>query len=73
MGAVAGEHVEFVEAARVEEVLEALASEHLALLVLTFDRPRRPGMNGLVSPLAQIVEFVGHAVGGSRITHSEQR
>ncbi|CAB4833432.1 unannotated protein [freshwater metagenome] len=34
MGAVAGEQVEFLEAARVEQHVDALTSEQLALLVL---------------------------------------
>ena len=40
LGAVAGEQVELVERAVVEEVLDALPGEHLALGVLALDRAR---------------------------------
>ena len=42
VGAVAGEHVELVERARVEQVLDALAGEQLALGVLALDRWAEP-------------------------------
>ncbi len=38
VGAMAGQHVEFVERSVVEEVVEPLPREHLALLVLAIDR-----------------------------------
>ena len=34
---VAGQHVEFVEAARVEQILDAFASQHLAFGMLAFN------------------------------------
>ena len=60
VGAVPGEQVEFVERAVVEEVLDPLAGEHLALLVLALDRARRPGVERLLLPLLEVVEFVLH-------------
>ena len=42
VGPVAGEHVELVERAGVEQVLDALAGEHLALGVLALDRRGEP-------------------------------
>ena len=63
VGAVAGEQVELVERARVEQVLDALAGEHLALGVLALDGPRRPGVERLLAPLAQVVDLVLHRVG----------
>jgi hypothetical protein len=59
---VAGEEVELVERARVEEVLDALAGEHLALLVLTLDGAGRAGVVGLLAALTEIFELLDHGV-----------
>jgi hypothetical protein len=59
---VPGEHVEFVERALVEEVLEPLTGEHLALLVLAFDRALRTGVNGLLAPVGEVGELLLHGV-----------
>jgi len=47
MSAVSGQEIEFVEASRVEQCIDTFASEHLALLVLPLDGPRRTGVSGL--------------------------
>ena len=65
--AVAGEEVELVERAVVEEVLDALAGEQLALGVLALDRAGRAGVVRLLAPLLQIVELLLHAVPGHRV------
>ena len=64
MGAVAGEQVELVERAVVEQVLDALAGEQLALGVLALDGAGRAGVERLLAPLLQVVELVLHAVAG---------
>ena len=51
MGPVAGEQVELVERSLVEQVLDPLAGQHLALGVLALDGSRRPGVEGLLAPL----------------------
>ena len=62
MGPVAGQHVEFLEAARVEQVLDALAGEQLALGVLTFDRPGGTRVECLLAALPQVLQLFGHRV-----------
>ena len=64
VSAVASEQVEFLERTRVEEVVDALTSEHLALLVLALDRAGRTGVVGLLTTTAEVVELVGHGIGG---------
>ena len=64
---VAGEHVELVERARVEQVLDALAGEQLALVVLALDRPLGPGVEGFFLALLEILEALAHGV----LRHSE--
>ena len=49
VGPVPGEQVELVERARVEQVVDALAGQQLALGVLALDRPRRTGVVGLLA------------------------
>ena len=61
---VAGQQVELLEAARVEQHVDALAGEQLALLVLALDRSGRAGVERLLSSLVQVAELVGHRVGG---------
>ena len=63
MGPVAGQQVQLLEAVRVEQVLDALAGQHLALGVLTLDRPRGAGRVRLVLALAQLLQAVLHRVG----------
>ena len=45
----------------VEQVLDALPGQQLALGVLALDRPRRPGVVRLLASLEQVVELVLHA------------
>ena len=56
-----GEQVDLVERAFVEEVVDALPGEQLALGVLALDRSRGPRMVGLLASLEQVVELVLHA------------
>ena len=58
--AVTGQQVEFLERAGVEEVVDALAGEELALFVLTLDRTSGAGVKRLVAPVAKIIELVVH-------------
>ena len=62
MGAVPGEQVELVERSRVEQVIDALAGQHLALGVLALDRVRRPGMERLVPPLPEVLDLLLHRI-----------
>ena len=62
---VAGEHVELVEGALVEQVLDALAGQHLALVVLPLDCPLRTGVARLVAAAGQLLEALVH----SRLSH----
>ena len=64
VGPVAGEHVELVERALVEQELDALAGEHLALGVLALDRPLRPGVERLLLALGQLGQPLAHRVLG---------
>ena len=73
VGPVSGEHVEFLEAARIEEVLDALAGEQLALLVLALDGPGRAGVVGLFATGPQVVELLGHGIGGDHRQHGAGR
>ena len=60
VGAVAGEQVELVERAVVEQVLDALPGEQLALGVLALDGARRTGLVGLLPALLEVVDLVLH-------------
>uniref|UniRef100_A0A6J7NCL4 Unannotated protein n=1 Tax=freshwater metagenome TaxID=449393 RepID=A0A6J7NCL4_9ZZZZ len=66
MGTVAGEEVEFLERGGVEEVLDALSREHLALLVLALDRPGGTGVIRLLPALAEVVQLLVHRI---RVRH----
>ena len=68
-GAAAGQHVELVEAARIEHLLDALAGEQLALLVLTLHRPLGAGVEGLVLALGKL----GQALSQRVLRHSAPR
>ena len=59
---VAGQHVELVERARVEQDLDPLAGEQLALGVLALDRPLRAGLQGFFLALGQLLEALVHRV-----------
>ena len=63
VGAVAGQQVELLERAGVEQVVDALAGEHLALGVLALDGTGRAGVVGLIPPAAQLLELVLHRIG----------
>ena len=52
--AVAGQHVEFVERARVHEQVDAFTSRELAARVLALDRLGSPGVQRLLSPLGEL-------------------
>ena len=64
VGAVAGQHVELVERARVEQELDALAGEQLALGVLALDRALRPGVERLLLALGQLGQPLAHRLLG---------
>ena len=64
VGAVAGEHVELVERAVVEQEVDPLAGEHLALGVLPLDGPLRPGVQRLLLALGQLGQPLAHRVLG---------
>ena len=64
--AVPGEHVELVEAAFVEQVLDPLPGEHLAPVVLALDRPVRARLPGLLLALLELRESLGEGVIGHR-------
>ena len=66
VGPVAGEHVELVERAVVEQVLDALAGEHLALGVLALDGPLGAGVERLLLALGQLGQPLAHRVLGHR-------
>ena len=55
-GPVAGQHVQLVERALVQQVLDALAGQHLAPLVLAVDRPLRPGRERLFAASCQVLD-----------------
>ena len=61
-GPVAGEHVELVERALVEQVLDALAGEQLALRVLALDGPLGAGVEGFFLALRQLRESLVHGM-----------
>jgi len=64
MGPMAGEHVELVEAALVEEVVDALAGEHLALRVLALDGALASGVQGRLSTFPELLESCAHRAHG---------
>ena len=64
VGPVAGEHVELVERALVEQEVDPLAGEHLALGVLALDRLLRPGVQRLLLALGQLGQPLAHRVLG---------
>ncbi len=57
-----GQHVQLVEGARVEEELDALASEHLALGVLTLDGSLGAGVQRLFFALLELLDALAHGV-----------
>ena len=62
VGPVPGQHVELLERALVEQVLDALPGGQLALGVLALDRPRASGVQGLVLAFGQVGQAFGHGV-----------
>jgi hypothetical protein len=60
--AVAGQHVELMERAGVEQVLDALAGEHLPPVVLALDRALRTRGAGLLLAGLQIFESLANRV-----------
>ena len=64
MRSVAGEHVELVERAGIEQVLDALAGEQLPLGVLTLDGAFRPCMQGLFLTFVQLIEALAEGMFG---------
>ncbi len=61
-GSVTGQQVELVEAAGIEKDVEALAGQHLALLVLALDRTWRAGVVRLLAALSKIFELGVHRI-----------
>ena len=61
-GAVPGQHVELVERPLVEQVLDPLAGEHLAALVLTGDRALGTGREGLFTATMQVLDPLANGV-----------
>jgi GNAT superfamily N-acetyltransferase len=64
--AVTGQEVELVERARIEQEVDALAGEHLALGVLSLDRSGRAGLEGLGLATLEVRDplferVIGHA------------
>ena len=57
-----GEHVELLEGALVEEVVEALAGGHLPASVLALDRGRAPRVYRRLLTALQLLEPFGHCV-----------
>jgi hypothetical protein len=62
MGAVTGEEVEFVERLGVEQRLDALAGEQLALFVLALDRAGTSCVVGLLFARLEVAELGVHGV-----------
>ena len=62
VGPVPGQHVELLEGALVEQVLDPLAGGQLALGVLALDGPGAPGVEGLVLAFGQVGQAFGHGV-----------
>ena len=60
--AMAGQHVELVERAGVEQVVDALAGQQLALGVLALDRALGPGVQRLFLALVELLDALGHGV-----------
>jgi hypothetical protein len=66
-GTVSGEHVELVERARIEQVVDPLAGKHLALVLLALHRPLGPRLEGLFLALGELVDPLSH-----RLVHTER-
>ena len=62
VGPVAGEHVELLERALVEQVLDPLPGRHLALGVLALDGAGRAGVQGLLLAGLQLGQALRHRV-----------
>ena len=62
VGPVAGQHVELLEGAVVEQVVDPLPGGHLALGVVLLHRPGRAGVTGQLAALGQLLESLGHRV-----------
>jgi len=58
-----------MERARIEEVVDALPGEHLALGVLALDCPLRSGVERFLLALLELLDALSHGV----IRHAEQR
>src|SRR6185437_7679704 len=62
VGPVPGQHVELLERALVEQVLDALPGRQLALGVMALDGPGTPGVQRLVLAFFQVGQSFGHGV-----------
>ena len=60
MGAMAGQHIELVKAARVEQVVDALTGQHFAFCVLTLNRSLRSGIAGGLLTVEEVIEAFFH-------------
>ena len=70
---MAGQHVELVEGPRVEQVLDPLAGQHLALVALALNGPLGAGVDRRLAAFIQTVEAFGHRVighGGHRVQNA---
>ena len=73
MGPVAGQHVEFVEAALVQQVVDTFAGQHLSFGVLAFNRALTSGMQGLLAAREEIVEAFAHGCHGAEASRRHLR
>jgi hypothetical protein len=60
MGAMTGQHVEFMKGAWIAEEVNALTGEQLALARVALDRARASGVNRLLLTVPKVVYFVLH-------------
>jgi len=64
VGPVPDQHVQLVEGTLVQEVVDALAGEHLPLVVLPLDRAFGPCVQRLLLTPVEVVEAIAHRVLG---------
>lgn len=60
VGAVTRQHVELVKRALIEQIVDAFASEHLALVALTLNRPFRSCVDGFQLALLKLFKSAVH-------------
>jgi hypothetical protein len=62
VGSMTGQHIELLERAIVQQVVDALAGRHLALGVVLLHRPGGAGVAGELATLGQVFQSLGHRV-----------